>query len=68
MADAEVSPQAATADATGAGDHRTPTNDRGRRWYHPRPQPRSRADVMGVNYTFWLLFCILLLVIVVLPW
>jgi hypothetical protein len=68
MADAEVSPQAGAPDATDAGDHRTANNDRGRRWYHPRPEPRCRADVMGVNYTFWLLFCILLVVIVVLPW
>jgi hypothetical protein len=26
-------------------------DDRGRRWYHPRPQPRRRRDLMGFNST-----------------
>jgi hypothetical protein len=41
-------------------------DDRGRRWYHLRPEPRSRADLMGLNYTWWLL--IVLLVVTFLPW
>jgi hypothetical protein len=26
---------------------------RRRRWYHLRPEPRCRADLMGYNYTWW---------------
>jgi hypothetical protein len=26
-----------------------PTDDRGRRWYHLRPNPRRRFDLMGFN-------------------
>ena len=29
-------------------------DDRGRRWYHPRPQPRRRRDLMGFNATWWM--------------
>jgi hypothetical protein len=43
------------------------TDDRGRRWYDARPEPRGRADFMGFNYSWWLI-CIVLLVIVFLPW
>jgi hypothetical protein len=25
-----------------------------RRWYHLRPQPRRRADVMGFNSVWWM--------------
>ncbi len=68
MVDTEESPQAAAPDPSATGQHRTAgSTDRGRRWYHPRPQPRCRADVMGFNYRFWLA-CILLIVIFVLPW
>ena len=38
----------------------------GRRWYHLRPQPRRRTDLMGFNSTLWMalawLIVILLLV------
>jgi hypothetical protein len=30
------------------------TDDRGRRWYHLRPKPRRRADLMGFNSTLWM--------------
>ncbi len=30
------------------------TDERGRRWYHVRPDPRYRADVFGFNWTWWL--------------
>jgi len=33
-----------------------------RRWYHPRPQPRCRADVAGFNYSYWVLFALLLII------
>jgi hypothetical protein len=27
---------------------------RGRRWYHLRPEPRRRTDLMGFNSTWWM--------------
>jgi hypothetical protein len=29
------------------------TDDRGRRWFHLRPQPRRRTDLIGFNSTWW---------------
>ena len=29
-------------------------DDRVRRWYHPRPQPRRRGDLIGFNSAWWL--------------
>jgi hypothetical protein len=29
-------------------------DDRGRRWYQPRPQPRRRRDLMGFNASWWM--------------
>jgi hypothetical protein len=67
MANTGESTQAGAPDPP-AGERRTAAStDRGRRWYHPRPQPRCRADVMGFNYTCWL-FCILLVVLFLAPW
>jgi hypothetical protein len=43
-------------------------DDQGRRWYHLRPDPRGRADVLGINRTWWTVLAIVLLVIVFLPW
>jgi hypothetical protein len=43
------------------------TDDRGRRWYHLRPEPRRRYDVIGFNYTWWLIWIVFMLVIF-LPW
>jgi hypothetical protein len=43
------------------------TDDRGRRWYHLRPEPRGRADFIGFNYTWWLIWVVFILVIF-LPW
>ena len=56
-------PSAAQPSSNGADDN----DARGRRWYHPRPEPRCRADVMGFNHNLWL-FCILIILIFVLPW
>ena len=28
--------------------------DRARRWYRLRPEPRRRTDFMGVNSTWWI--------------
>ncbi len=44
------------------------TDERGRRWYHLRPEPRRRADLIGFNYTWWLVICLLFILIVFLPW
>jgi hypothetical protein len=43
------------------------TDDRGRRWYHLRPEPRGRLDLVGFNYTWWLIW-ILFLFIIFAPW
>jgi hypothetical protein len=43
--------------------------DRGRRWYHLRPEPRGRADLMGFNSTWWMvLVWVLVIVLIVSPW
>ena len=43
-------------------------DDRGRRWYHPRPQPRRRRDLMGFNSTWWMvLLWIAVIALVVWP-
>jgi hypothetical protein len=44
------------------------TDDRGRRWYHLRPEPRSRADLIGFNRTWWGVFLVFVLVVAFLPW
>ncbi len=43
------------------------TDERGRRWYHLRPEPRRRADFIGFNYTWWLV-CWVLVLFIILPW
>lgn len=42
-------------------------NDRGRRWYHLRPEPRGRADLMGFNHTWWSVLAIVLIVWLIFP-
>jgi hypothetical protein len=43
------------------------TDDRGRRWYHLRPLPGRRADLMGFNRTWWVLLWLILIVLLVYP-
>jgi hypothetical protein len=43
------------------------TDELGRRWYHLRPQPRRRYDLIGFNYTWWLIWIVFILVLF-LPW
>jgi hypothetical protein len=43
------------------------TDERGRRWYHFRPEPRRRADLIGFNWTWWVVMWLFLL-LVILPW
>jgi hypothetical protein len=52
----------------GGEDDIEATDERGRRWYHLRPEPRRRCDFVGFNYTWWLVFWVLLILIVFLPW
>ena len=45
------------------------TGDGGRRWYHLRPEPRRRSDLMGFNSTWWMVVAwALVIVLIVLPW
>jgi hypothetical protein len=40
-----------------------------RHWYHLRPEPRSRADFMGYNYTWWMVIGLVIVVfIAIFPW
>jgi hypothetical protein len=44
---------------------------RGRRWYHLRPKPRRRGDLMGFNSMLWMVVVWLLVVVVAVfpfPW
>jgi hypothetical protein len=44
------------------------TDSRGRRWYHFRPEPSRRTDLMGVNATWWMaLGWLILILLVVFP-
>lgn len=43
------------------------TDERGRRWYHLRPEPRSRYDFIGFNYTWWLIWIVFIFIIFA-PW
>lgn len=39
------------------------TDEQGRRWYHLRPEPRRRADFIGLNYTWWIFLWLLFIVL-----
>ena len=46
-------------------------DDRGRRWYDLRPEPRCRTDFMGFNSTWWMAVGWLLLILLLVfpsPW
>jgi hypothetical protein len=46
-------------------------DDRGRRWYHLRPEPRRRSDLMGFNSTWWMVVVWLIVIVLVVspfPW
>jgi hypothetical protein len=43
----------------------------GRRWYHLRPEPRRRSDLMGLNSTWWMVvgwLIVIVLVVFPFPW
>jgi hypothetical protein len=47
------------------------TDDRGRRWFHLRPEPRRRSDLGGVNSTWWTVLvwiAVILLAVFPYPW
>jgi hypothetical protein len=44
------------------------TDERGRRWYQLRPEPRRRADLIGFNYTWWLVIWLFFIFFILLPW
>lgn len=44
------------------------SDDRGRRWYQLRPGPRRRADLIGLNHTWWTVLAIVLIVSLIFPW
>ena len=71
MNSTSASSDTATAEApVGPSDHHEieTRDDRGRRWYHPRPQPRRRRDLMGFNSTWWMvLLWIAVIALVVWP-
>jgi hypothetical protein len=53
------------------GDDTEATDNRGRRWYHVRPEPRRRTDLMGLNSTWWMAVVWLILILLVVfpfPW
>jgi hypothetical protein len=37
--------------------------DGGRRWYHLRPEPRRRSDLMGFNSTWWMVLIWALIIV-----
>jgi hypothetical protein len=46
-------------------------DDRGRRWYQVRPQPRRRSDLMGFNSRLWMALgwlIVILLLVFPFPW
>jgi hypothetical protein len=48
-----------------------PRDDRGRRWFHLRPEPRRRADLMGFNSTLWMVVVWLIVIVLAVfpfPW
>jgi hypothetical protein len=54
------------------GEHRAEaTDERRRRWYHLRPEPRRRSDLMGFNSTWWMAVGWVVVILVVaypFPW
>jgi heme/copper-type cytochrome/quinol oxidase subunit 2 len=39
--------------------------ERGRRWYHPRPEPRRRTDFWGFNSTWWMVVVWLIVIVLI---
>ena len=56
-----------TQDRAHGEDDIEATDDRGRRWYHLRPVPRRRTDLMGFNTTWWVVWWLILIVLIIYP-
>jgi hypothetical protein len=58
--------------ASPPGEHRAEATDARRpRWYHLRPQPRRRTDLMRFNFTWWMAVVWVVVILVVaypFPW
>jgi hypothetical protein len=70
LGDARVAEQHHVTDPHGQ-DEIEAGEDRGRRWYHPRPQPRRRTDLVGINSTWWMALLWLIVIVVAVypgPW
>jgi hypothetical protein len=53
------------AHTSGTADSGKSTNDNERRWYHLRPRPRRRTDLMGFNSTWWMVAVWLIVIVLV---
>ena len=51
------------AHTSDAADGGTATKDNGRRWYHLRPKPRRRTDLLGFNSTWWMVAVWLIVIV-----
>jgi hypothetical protein len=51
----EADATAATRGAAGKADQR------GRPWYHPRPDPARRRDALGFNFFWWVIVVVVIL-------
>jgi hypothetical protein len=62
-------PRPRSVGSTSGDPNREDTNggshSRGRRWYHARPTPRRRTDIMGFNSTLWMALGWLILILLV---
>ena len=38
-------------------------DDRRRRWYHIRPEPSRRTDLMGFNSTWWMVLVWIIVIV-----
>jgi hypothetical protein len=65
--DAQIVEEHHATEAHGEHDNEI-TDKRRRRWYHPRPEPRRRTDLMAFNSTWWMaLGWLILILLVVFP-
>ena len=68
--DAQISEEHQIAGPHGE-DETAATDEPGRRWYHLRPVPRRRADLMGFNSTLWMVVVWLIVIVLAVspfPW
>jgi hypothetical protein len=71
MSNPEEAAQVGRGDARPHSEDDEATDERGRRWYHLRPKPRRRGDLMGFNSMLWMVVVWLLVVVVAVfpfPW